>query len=141
MSWRKCLSSIWGPKEQTLSSPVTRSNRRRLLGLSDRQREAFMRKLAFVLIVLGVMGAHASISEAQELKEGIWSGTRTENNAAPEEITVEIKRVSDRGGLVLTGAIFGAGGNGLGIRDIRLDGDKLTYVATQNNGVQQQCSL
>jgi hypothetical protein len=33
------------------------------------------------------------------------------------------------------------GGNGLPLRDIRLDGDKLSYVATQENGVQQQCNL
>jgi hypothetical protein len=37
--------------------------------------------------------------------------------------------------------MIAAGGGGLGLRDIRLDGGKLTYVATQENGVQQQCNL
>src|SRR5829696_1916319 len=102
-----------------------------------------MRKLALVLVVLGVIGPFALIFEAQELPNG-WSGTRTLNGTV-EKITFELKQISDPHarwrlgtGIFAEGTII-AGQNKLPLKDFRLDGDSLSYVATQQNGVQQEC--
>jgi len=106
-----------------------------------------MRKLALVLVILGVMGPFASIFQAQELLEGTWTGTAKPPNNSAQKITFELKRNSDPldrwrlgAGVFLTGTVT-VGQNTSPLSDVRLDGENLSYVLTQPNGVQQQCSL
>jgi hypothetical protein len=106
-----------------------------------------MRKLAVVLIVAGVIGPFASIFQAQELALGKWTGKSTNPQGVAQDITFEFATTPDPlarwrvgTGVFLIGTLT-AGQAKLPLRDIRLDGEKLSYVATQPNGVQQQCSL
>ena len=103
-----------------------------------------MRKLARVLAILGMMTGFASTLAAQDLKSGKWAITVIQPNGNTVNITLEVKRVPDphvrwRIGtpeLVTYSAMRGQ--NLLPLRDVRLEGEKFSFLA---QGPVNKCDL
>jgi hypothetical protein len=93
------------------------------------------------------MGLCASTLDAQELQEGKWSGTRVNLiNKDVQNFTFEVKRMPDplarwRIGPGLLIATFTIGQNKFPLKELRQDGESLSYVITQPNGVVYRFSL
>lgn len=104
-----------------------------------------MRKLACVLATLGMMIGLASTLVAQELQEGKWAIRVTQPNGNIVNITLEVNRTFPdpharwrlgAGKLVTFTAMRGQ--NAMQIRDVSLDGEKLSWLA---EGPIARCSL
>ena len=105
-----------------------------------------MRKLAAVLVFLGMLDPFASIVGAQELQEGKWTVGLTREGRTLN-LTLEVKRIPDphdrwrpgTGQLVTITAMRGQ--NVVTVIDVRLDGEKLSYRFVGGPGGLGACNL